>query len=234
MNTTRIALLSTAFAACLCPAAASAETPANPLNDTAQSMAGAYEFSNADRDRRCTVDLKTDLAGAAGLKLEFDQACATVFPFVKDITGWTIDDSDFLRLNDAKGKPVLEMNEVEHGIFEVPRPGEGVLFLQSVAAVEPPPPTVEQMAGDWDIVHDGSKLCSLTLANKPAGDGYALSVKPGCDAAIARFNPSSWQMDRSELLLMGVEDQTWRFEENDDKTWQRVPETPDPLLMVKR
>lgn len=234
MTTTRIALLSAAFAVCLSPATASAETPANPLNDTAKSMAGAYEFSNADRDRRCTVDLKTDLAGAAGLKLEFDQACATVFPFVKDITGWTIDDSDFLRLNDAKGKPVLEMDEVEHGIFEVPRPGEGVLFLQSVAAVEPPPPTVEQMAGDWDIVHDGSKLCSLTLANKPAGDGYALSVKPGCDAAIARFNPSSWQMDRSELLLMGVEDQTWRFEENDDKTWQRVPETPDPLLMVKR
>jgi hypothetical protein len=41
-------------------------------------------------------------------------------------------------------------------------------------------------------------------------------------------------MDRSELLLRGVEDQTWRFEENDDKTWQRVPETPNPLLMVKR
>jgi hypothetical protein len=116
----------------------------------------------------------------------------------------------------------------------VPRPGEGVLFLQSVAAVEPPPPTVEQMAGDWDIMRDGGKLCSLTLANKPAGDGYALSVKPGCNEAITRFNPSSWQMDRSELLLRGVEDQTWRFEENDDKTWQRVPETPNPLLMVKR
>src|SRR5271157_836813 len=140
MKTLRITLLSAAFTACLFPAAVSAQAPANPLNDTVKTLAGAYEFSNADRDRRCTVDLKTDLAGAAGLKLEFDQACATVFPFVKDISGWTIDDGDFLRLNDAKGKPVLEMNEVEHGIFEVPRPGEGVLFLQSVASVEPPPP----------------------------------------------------------------------------------------------
>lgn len=234
MNTLHITLLSALFTACLYPAAASAQAPANALTETAKSLAGAYEFSNADRDRRCTVDLKTDLAGAAGLKLEFDKACVTVFPFVKDVTGWTIDDGDFLRLNDAKGKAVLEMNEVEHGIFEVPRPGEGVLFLQSVAALEPPPPTTDQMAGEWDIVRDGAKLCSLTLVNKPVGDGYTLSVKPGCDAAIVRFNPSSWQMDRSELLLRGVEDQTWRFEENDDKTWQRVPETPNPLLMVKR
>ena len=193
-----------------------------------------YEFSNADRDRRCTVELKTDLAGAAGLKLEFDKACTDVFPFVKDIAGWTIAENDFLRLHDAKGKPVLEMSEVEHGIFEAPRPGDGVLFLQSVAAVEPPPPTVDQMAGEWDVVRAGGKICSLTLANTPAGDGYALSLKPGCDPSIARFGASSWQMDRSELVLRGGDSQTWRFEENDNNTWQRVPETRDPLSLVKR
>jgi hypothetical protein len=240
MSTNRIAWLAATLVACLYPAAAPAQAPANtpaanPLNETAKAMAGAYEFSNADRDRRCTVDLKTDLAGAAGLKLEFDKACTGVFPFVKDIAGWTIAENDFLRLHDAKGKPVLELSEVEHGIFEVPRPGEGVLFLQSVAAVEPPPPTVDQMAGEWDVVRGGGKICSLTLANKPAGEGYALSLKPGCDATVARFNPSSWQMDRSELVLKGSSGaQTWRFEESDEKTWQRVPETRDPLTLVKR
>ncbi len=242
MSTKRTALLAAILLPCLYPAAASPQSPTSPpgpsggaLNETAKTMAGAYEFSNADRDRRCTVDLKTDLAGAAGLKLEFDKACVTVFPFVKDIAGWTIAENDFLRLRDSKGKPVLEMNEVEHGIFEVPRPGDGVLFLQSVAAVEPPPPSLDQMTGDWDIVRSGDKICSLTLANKPVGDGgYALSMKPGCDASITRFSPSSWQMDRSELLLKGASAQIWRFEEFDEKTWQRVPETRDPLQLVRQ
>lgn len=233
MSTKRTVWLAAALA-CLYPAAAPAQAPANPANETAKAMAGAYEFSNADRDRRCTVELKTDLAGAAGLKLEFDKACTGVFPFVKDIAGWTIAENDFLRLHDGKGKPVLEMSEVEHGIFEAPRPGDGVLFLQSVAAVEPPPPTVDQMAGEWDVVRAGGKICSLTLASTPSGDGYALSLKPGCDPSITRFGASSWQMDRSELVLRGSNSQTWRFEENDNNTWQRVPETRDPLSLVKR
>jgi hypothetical protein len=41
-------------------------------------------------------------------------------------------------------------------------------------------------------------------------------------------------MDRSELVLRGGNSQTWRFEENDNNTWQRVPETRDPLSLVKR
>ncbi len=240
MKTNRIALLATILISCLHSAAAPAQSPTNPpsggaLNETAKTMAGAYEFSNADRDRRCTVELKAEPAGAAGLKLDFDKACVTVFPFVKEIAGWTIAENDFLRLRDAKGKPVLEMNEVEHGIFEVPRPGDGVLFLQSVAAVEPPPPSTDQMTGDWDIVRSGDKICSLTLANKSVSDGgYALSIKPGCDASITRFNPSSWQMDRNELLLKGANAQIWRFEEFDENTWQRVPETRDPMQLVRQ
>jgi hypothetical protein len=205
------------------------------VNEIAKSMVGAYEFSNADRDRRCNVNLKVELAGAAGLKLEFDKGCVGVFPFVKDIAGWTIAENDFLRLLDAKGKPVLEMSEVEHGIFEAPRPGEGVLFLQSSAAVEPPPPTADEMAGEWSLVRDGGKICSLALANTPAREGnLLLTVKPGCDEAIARFGLSGWQMDRSELVLKGARNQSWRFEENDDKTWQRVPETRDPLTLVRQ
>lgn len=240
MSSIRIAWLTAILVSCLAPAApAQTANPPAPtegvLNETAKTMAGAYEFSNADRDRRCTVDLKTDLVGPAGLKLEFDKTCVSVFPFVKDIAGWTIAENDFLRLRDAKGKPILELNEVEHGIFEVPRPGDGVLFLQSTAAVEPPPPSLDQMAGDWDVMRGGGKVCSLTLSDRPAGDGgYTIAIKPPCDSAIARFNPSSWLMDRSELLLKGTGAQTWRFEEFDEKTWQRVPETRDPLQLVRQ
>lgn len=229
------AVLVASFAVSLAPHAASAQTSSQTaVNETAKMMVGAYEFSNADRDRRCAVTLKAEPAGPAGLKLEFDKDCVTVFAFVKDIAGWTIAENDFLRLNDAKGKPVLEMSEVEHGIFEVPRPGEGVLFLQNAAALAPPPPPPEQMAGDWDMVRAGAKICSLTLGNASAGEGnLALAVKPGCDAAIVRFGLAGWQMDRSELVLKGARNQTWRFEEGDDKSWRRVPETRDSLSLVR-
>jgi hypothetical protein len=235
MRTNQTALLATALIMGFYANAIAAPEAASALNETAKITAGEYEFSNADRDRRCMVNLKAEPAGAAGLKLEFDKNCTTVFPFAKDVAGWTIAEGDFLRLVDAKGKPVIEFNEVESGIFESPRPGEGVLFLQSAAAIAPPPPTADQMAGDWNLMRGKDKVCSLTLINKPAGGGIlAMMVKPGCDPAIVQFGLSGWQMDEGEVVMNGTEDRTWRFEEGDDgKTWQRVPQTHDPLALVR-
>lgn len=234
MTTNRTAFLAAALIVGFSANAMAAPEATSPLNETAQLTAGEYEFSNAERDRRCMVDLKAEPAGAAGLKLEFDKTCTTVFPFAKDVAGWTIAEDDFLRLVDTNGKPVIEFSEVENGIFEAPRPGEGVLFLQSAAAIAPPPPTAEQMAGNWNLKRGKEQLCSLTLANKPGSSGMlALTVKPGCNAAIVQFGLKGWQMDEAELVVKGNEDQTWRFEKNDDNSWQRVPETSNPLLLVR-
>jgi hypothetical protein len=213
-------------------AAASAQ-PA--VNEAAQAMVGSWEFSNADRDKRCTLAFRT-VAGPAGMKLEFDKDCAKVFPFINEIAGWSIAENDFLRLLDAKGKPVLEFSEVESALFEAPRPGEGILFIQSAAAAGPAPKLAEQMTGDWTMMRGAGKvLCSLTLTNTPAGTDLAVRVRPGCDAAVVRFAPSAWNMDRSEMVLKGARDTSWRFSESDEAaTWQRVPDGPDPLLMVKK
>lgn len=237
MRTNRTVLLATALIL-ICSAdamaAPEAPSPTGPVNETAQVTAGEYEFSNADRDRRCMVTLKAERAGPAALKLELDKTCATVFPFAKDVVGWTIAENDFLRLVDAKGKPVIEFSEVESGIFESPRPGEGVLFLQSAGAIGPPPPTADQMAGDWNLLRGKDKVCGLTLTNKPNGSGaLVLTVKPGCEAAIVQFGLNGWQMDAAELVMKGSEDRSWRFEENDDKSWQRVPENVDPLKLAR-
>ena len=63
----------------------------------------------------------------------------------------------------------------------------------------------------------------------------ALTVRQGCDAFVTRFAPLSWQMDRSELVLKGARGAAWRFEEGDNATtWQRVPEGPEPMLLMKR
>ena len=120
-------------------------------SEAAKAMVGSWEFSNADRDKRCTITFRTD-HGGPGMKLEFDKDCAGLFPFINEIAAWSIAENDFLRLLDAKGKPVLEFSEVESGMYEAPRPGEGILFIQSAAAAGPAPRLPEEMAGTWDIV----------------------------------------------------------------------------------
>jgi Protease inhibitor Inh len=205
-----------------------------PVSDQAKAMAaGSWEFSNADRDKRCTLVFKTARA-PVGMQLEFDKACVDVFPFIRDVVGWTIAENDFLRLLDAKGKSMLEFSEVETGMYEAPRPGEGILFIQAAAAVGPPPKEADQMTGDWGVVRGaGNPICTLTLANTAAGPDLALKLKPGCDAFVTRFAPTAWQMDRGELLLKNARGQTWRFEESDTATWSRVPETAEPVLLVR-
>ena len=232
MSTLKTFVLFAAMSAVLSAGPASAQTP--PLsNDAAKAAVGAWEFSNADRDRRCAVTLKGE-AVAAGLKLELDRGCVGVFPFMKDVAGWTLAENDFLRLVDARGKAILEFSQVEDGMYEAPRPGEGILFLQTAASVATPKATAEQMIGDWRIVRGSQLLCTVTLSNTPAReDSFALRLKPGCDFLVTRFGPSTWEMDRGELVLKNTRDQTWRFETSDAKTWQRVPESANPVVLVR-
>ncbi len=205
--------------------------------DGARAMVGSWEFSNADRDKICTITLKAD-AGAVGMRLEFDRACPGVFPFVREIVGWTLAENDFLRLLNAQGGSVLDFSEVESGVYEAPRPGEGILFIQTAAAAGPAPVmrTAEQMSGEWTVMRgQGKPVCVLTLSSTAAGGDFALRVRPPCDPFVTRFGPAMWQIDRGELLLKSPRGQTWRFEETSDpKTWQRVPESAEPVLLVRK
>jgi hypothetical protein len=229
----RIGLAAIIAAALATAAHAQAPTPA-PLGDAAKAMTtGTWEFSNADRDKRCTVTFRSD-AAAVGMRLEFDKECAALFPFITEIVGWTLADNDFLRLVDAQGKSLLEFSEVESHLYEAPRPGEGILFLQASTAVGPPPKQAEQMVGDWGVVRgSGKPICTLTLTNKPKGDDFALTLKPGCNVFVTGFAPTAWQMDRGELLLKNVRGQTWRFSEGDASSWTRVPESAVPVRLVR-
>jgi hypothetical protein len=206
-----------------------------PLGDAAKAMTnGTWEFSNADRDKRCTVTFRTD-PGPVGMRLEFDKGCAALFPFIADVAGWTLADNDFLRLLDAKGGSLLEFSEVESHMYEAPRPGEGILFIQPTAVVGPPPKEPAEVAGEWALGRSsGQPICRMTLANTPAGDDLALTLKPGCDPFVARFAPTAWQMDRGELLIKNSRGQTWRFAEGDNAIWTRVPETAEPLQMTRQ
>jgi hypothetical protein len=207
-------------------------------SDAVKAMAasGGWEISNADRDKTCVVTFKADPA-RTGYKLDLDPACADVFPFLKEVEGWTLS-NEIVRLVDARGKTIFEFTEVESGMYEAERPAEGLFFLQNAAAA-PAIRTPDQMAGEWVVMQGTKQICAMTLANSavPNQEGaLVLRIKPGCEPPAARLNFVLWRMDQGELVLASAGGQSWRFEEEDTQTftWRRVPEGADEIRMVRK
>ena len=158
-------------------------------SDLAKEMIGEWELSTAGRDRTCAVTLKNDNA-PGGKKLELEKSCAEALPFTKDIDR-LVDQGpgDIVRLQDGKGEALLDFTEVENGIFEGLRQGEGVFILQNLAAARALNRSTDQMIGDWAVVRGGGKtICAITLTNNDAGnESFQVFVKPRCDALIRQF-----------------------------------------------
>lgn len=200
--------------------------------DPVNAMLGAWEFSDADHNRICRFNFRGE-AASGGRRLDVDKACSSLFPSTKDISAWALNNYGDLSLLNARGEAVIELAEVENGMYDGFTPGEGRYVLQSAAAA--PVHSAEDMVGDWAITRGAGKpICALTLANSPAAGALALRLKAGCDSLITRFNPNAWRMDQGELVLLSARGQTWQFEETEPDTWQRVPESADPILLVRQ
>jgi hypothetical protein len=200
-----------------------------------KDMIGQWELSTTERSKTCVVTLKD--GPAQNLKLELEPGCAAALPFTKDITAWSIKGlGDIVRLQDAAGQPVIDFTEVESGIFEGLRSGEGVYILQNLAAARSLAKSMDQMIGDWSMVRgNGQTVCGLTLTNTEAtADNFQVFLKPKCDPAVAAFAPTQWRLERGQMLLMNVRGDTWQFEADDNAQWRRVPDTADPLILVRQ
>jgi hypothetical protein len=211
-----------------------AQAPSQPTSDTLQSMVGAWEISNADRDRRCAATFGADQV-PRGHKLELDPACGDALPDLKDVVAWVFGPNDAVRLIDGAGTVVVEFTEVENGLYEAERKGEGLLFLQTQAAIKAETKTAEELFGDWKVLREIDRpLCTLTLSGASSGgEGFRLVVKPGCDQAIAGLGLSAWKFDRNQLVLTG-RNTSLRFAESDSVTWERIPLSVDPLLLMRQ
>ena len=200
-----------------------------------KDMVGQWELSTTERSKTCVVTLKGD-ASPQGLKLELEPTCAKALPFTKDITAWNVKGLDIVRLQDAAGQPVIDFTEVESGIFEGLRQGEGIYILQNLAAARSLAKSMDQMIGDWAMVRgNGQAICGLTLTNTEAtADNFQVFLKPRCDPAVAAFAPTAWRLERGELLLMSASGEAWRFQADDNAQWRRVPDSADPLIMLRQ
>jgi hypothetical protein len=222
-----------AVAACL---AAIGIAHAQDATTLKKEMIGQWELSTTERSKTCVVTIKGDPV-AQGFKLELEPACKTALPFTKDIVAWSIRGlGDIVRLQDATGESVIDFTEVEAGIFEGLRQGEGVYILQDLAAARSMAKSMDQMIGDWAMVRgNGQPICGLTLTNTDAGqDNFQVFLKPKCDAAIAQFNPTQWRLERGQIILMSKSGEVWQFEADDNAQWRRVPDTADPLIMLRQ
>ncbi|MFT4118740.1 AprI/Inh family metalloprotease inhibitor [Bradyrhizobium sp.] len=200
-----------------------------------KEMVGQWELSTTERSKTCVVTLKGE-AASQGLKLELEPACKAALPFTKDIVAWSVKGLDIVRLQDAAGEAVIDFTEVEAGIFEGLRQGEGVYILQDLVAARSMAKSMDQMIGDWAMVRgNGQPICGLTLTNTEAGpDNFQVFLKPKCDAAIAQFNPTQWRLERGQIILMSKSGEAWQFEADDNAQWRRVPDTADPLIMLRQ
>ena len=200
-----------------------------------KDMVGQWELSTTERSKTCVVTLKAD-STPQGLKLELEPACKAALPFTKDITAWNVRGLDIVRLQDAAGAPVIDFTEVESGIFEGLRQGEGIYILQNLAAARSLAKSMDQMIGDWAMVRrNGQSICGLTLTNtETTADTFQVFLKPRCDPAVAAFAPTMWRLERGGLLLMSAGGEVWRFEADDNAQWRRVPDSADPLIIVRQ
>lgn len=201
-----------------------------------KSMVGQWELSTTERSKTCVVTLKPDSSSPQGLKLDLEPDCAKALPFTKDIVGWNVAGLDIVRLQNPAGEAVIDFTEVESGIFEGIRSGEGVYILQNLAAARSLTKSMDQMIGDWAMVRsNGRSICGLTLTNTEASqDNFQVFLKPRCDSLVANFNPKEWRLERGEVLLMSPSGETWHFEADDNAQWRRVPDTADPLILLRQ
>lgn len=215
-------------------AAGGAFAQAQPLpepNDTARALVGVWELSNPDRDRRCTVTFKLD-AAPPGRSVTLQPACAVAFPDLRAIAAWTLGRDDSLRLIDNKGVLLLELTEVESGMYET-TPSHTHYFLQTLAATGKERIT-DDLFGDWQVSRGGRAICQLNLGNTAFdADSFALTLKPGCDQLITRFAPVAWRFDRGQFVMLAANGQSWRFEENEENTWSRIPAMRPPMVMTR-
>jgi Protease inhibitor Inh len=200
-----------------------------------KEMIGQWELATTDRSKTCVVTLKNDTT-PRGLKLELEPGCAAALPFTKDIIAWSVKGLDIVRLQDASGEAVLDFTEVETGIFEGVRQNEGVYILQNLAAARSLAKSMDQMIGDWAMVRgNGNTICGLTLTNTDAGnDNFQVFLKPKCDALVTAFAPTQWRLEHGQIILFSEKGETWRFEADDNAQWRLVPDSPDPLILLRQ
>ena len=235
VNALRLVVAAIVAAAVMQSSVQSRAQPSSETADLSRAMVGQWELATAERSKTCVVILSEAPVGN-GMRASIDPACAAVLPFTAEIAAWSIRGLDIVRLQNAAGDAVIDLTPVESDIFEGVRSGEGVYLLQNLEAARSLTRSMDHMIGEWAMMRSGSRrLCDMTLTNTEAsGENFKAFVNAGCGAATGNFNPVMWRLERGEIVLISAAGTTWHFQADDNAQWRRVPEEPDPLMLVRQ
>ena len=156
-----------AIAGCLCGGVTLAQDvqsqDAQTPSDAAKAMIGAWEISNADHDKICRFVFHND-AVPGGYKLDIDKNCPGLFPSIKDIVAWAMDDYGNLRLLDAPATRCSNSPRSRAASMTASSRRRAATFCRAQPRRRSARPT--EMAGEWAIARGtGKPICTLTLAN---------------------------------------------------------------------
>ena len=100
-----------------------------------RTMVGTWEFSNADREKSCSITFRND-SNRVGKRVEFDPACATHFSFVKDVAV-CLDPRDSPAREANPGEVTIRRHLDRDRIDGQERLGQAFDRLELLAAEEP-------------------------------------------------------------------------------------------------
>jgi hypothetical protein len=216
------------------PAKSNAAGKPNPAD--VRALVASYELANANGDRKCPIALEAKSAGP-GFTLNFNRVeCSQLFGFLGEVTAWLPGIAGAILFVHANGRTVAEFTEGVGGVYEAIREGDAVYFLANLQFVDPAERVqISDLYGDWNLSRrPGTAICRITLADEAAGENLlVMRVHPGCDAAVIRFGPVSWRLDRGDVVLLSQRGETLRFERGESGSWAKVPAVPRPLLMTR-
>lgn len=231
-------LLVSAFLSILFAQAAAGQSPAPGTVDPAElrALVANYELANADGDRKCKITLDLRPAGSAFTLVYDSPACIKLFGFLGEVTAWTPGPAGSIKFVRANGRLVAEFTEGVGGVYEAIREGDAVYFLANLQFVDPKEfAQPADLIGNWNIARpNGTTICRLVFTDQPSQDeGFQISVQPGCDATLLRFDPASWRLERGDVVLQSKQGERLRFGKQEGGDWAKVPELPRPLMMKR-
>ena len=68
----------------------------------------------------------------------------------------------------------------------------------------------------------------------PVREAEARTAHRGLWADPAPIPPWQWRLEHGQIMLMSDRGETWRFEADDNAQWRLVPDSANPLIMLRQ
>ncbi len=177
-----------------------------------------------------TLEMATTIGGRA---VTVAPGCEGRMPSIADAAAWDL--SDGLILRDPTRKVVARFSEDETAIW---RDAERDFVMVKARAGVDRLPHAPAIFGAWTMRRpDGPVLCEVSFFDRPPPGGqesFALTLRPGCDAAVTRLKLASWRIEAPYLMLYGTDGESLGFELTANGFTKRPQAGGRPLLLQKK